>query len=67
MLVCFWGQSQLWKSLKALNYWQWETLAKMIGHLQLPPIISTGFLYMMDATGRPHTVTMDMAHSLEVH
>ena len=39
----------------------------MIGdRLHLPPVISTGFLYVMDATGRHHTVTMDMAHSLEV-
>ena len=37
-----------------------------IGRFQLPPIISTGFLYVMDATGRRHILTMDMAHSFEV-
>jgi len=60
---------------EALNHDQRESLAQtidrkleeMIGSgLQLPPVISTGFLYVMDATGRCHTLTMDMAHSLEV-
>jgi hypothetical protein len=61
------------ESTEALNHGQRETLGQtrrleeMIGdRLQLPPIISTGFLYVMDATGRQHTLTMDMAHSLEV-
>ena len=58
---------------EALNHHQRETIAQtidrrleeMMGHLQ-PSVISTGFLYVMDATGRRHTVTMDMAHSFEV-
>ena len=64
-----------WKSPEALNHGQRETVAQTIdrrlqemigGHLQLPPVISAGFLYIMDATGRRHTLTMDMAHSFEV-
>jgi len=60
---------------EALNHNQREYLAQtidrkledMIGSgLQLPPVISTGFLYVIDATGRRHTLTMDMAHSLKV-
>ena len=61
------------KFTEALSRSQRETLAQtrrleeMIGDgLQLPPTISTGFLYVMDATGRRHTLTMDMAHSFEV-
>jgi hypothetical protein len=62
-------------SPEALNHGQRETivqtidrrLEEMIGdRLQLPPVISTGLLHVMDATGRRHTVTMDMAHSFEV-
>ena len=63
-----------WKFAKVLNHGQRETvtqtidrrLEETIGRLQLPPVISTGFLYVMDATGRRHTLTMDMAHSFEV-
>ncbi|KIM45584.1 hypothetical protein M413DRAFT_442249 [Hebeloma cylindrosporum] len=41
-------------------------LVEMIaGGLHLPPRISTGLLYVMDATGRRHTLTMDIAHSFE--
>ena len=63
------------KSIEALNHGQRETVAQTIdrklqemigGCLQLPPVFSTGFLYVMDATGRRHTLTMDMAHSFEV-
>ena len=63
------------KSLpEALNHRQRETLAQIIdrrleeaiGCLKLPSVISTGFLYVMDAAGQHHKVTMDMAHSFEV-
>ena len=63
------------KSPEALSHSQRETVAKTIdrkleemmgGRFQLPPVISTGFLYVMDATGRRHMLTMDMAHSFEV-
>jgi hypothetical protein len=63
------------RSTEALKRGQRETVAQTIDkrleeivgdRLQLPPAISTGFLYVMDATGRRHTVTMDMAHSLKV-
>ena len=63
------------RSPEALKHGQRETVAQtidrrlreMIGvHLQLPPVISPGFLYVMDATGRRQTLTMDMAHSFEV-
>ena len=58
----------------ALTYGQRETVAQtidrrleeMIGRLQLPPIISTGFVYVMDATGQRYMLTMDMTHSFEV-
>jgi len=71
-VVCVFGSQ---KFPEVLNQGQWETAAQTIDRrleeiigtrLQLPPIISTGFLYVMDATGRRHTLTMDMAHSLEV-
>jgi hypothetical protein len=59
---------------EALNHGQRESLVQTIdrrleetiGRLQLPPVISTGFLYVMDATGQRHTLTMDMARSFEV-
>ena len=59
---------------EALKHGQRETVAQTIdrrlretiGHLQLPFIISTGFLYVIDAIGRHHTLMMDMAHSVEV-
>ena len=64
------------KSPEALNHGQRETvvqtidrrLEEMIGSrlVQLSLVISTGLLHVMDATGRRHTVTMDMAHSYEV-
>jgi hypothetical protein len=65
---------QPWKSTEILNHGQRESvtqtidrrLEETIGRLQLPPVISTGFLYAMDATSRRHTLTMDMAHSFEV-
>ena len=38
----------------------------MGSRLRLPPVISTGFIYVMDATGQRHTLTIDMAHSFEV-
>ena len=57
-----------------LTYGQWEPVAQtidrrleeMIGRLQLPPIILTGFLYVMDATGQRYMLMMDMMHSFEV-
>jgi len=64
--MCFALNSQPWKSPEALNHSQRETLAQTIGHLRLPPTISTGFLYVMDAAGQRHTLTMDMAHSFQV-
>ena len=59
---------------EGLNHCQRESLSltidkrvkEMISRLHLPPVISTGFLYVMDATGRRHTLTMDMTHSFEV-
>ena len=62
------------KAAKALNHCQRETLAlaidrrleEMIGRLQLPSVISMGFLYVIDAAGRRHVLTMNMAHSYEV-
>ena len=43
-------------------------IEEMMGRLPLPlpPTISMGFLYVMDATGRCHTLPMEMAHSFEV-
>jgi len=39
----------------------------MMGHSQpLPRTISMGLVYIMDATGRQHELTMNMARSLEV-
>ncbi|KDR68146.1 hypothetical protein GALMADRAFT_146629 [Galerina marginata CBS 339.88] len=32
---------------------------------QMPPTVSVGFIYVMDATGRKHPLTMNMAGSLE--
>ena len=59
---------------EALKHSQRETVAQTIdrrlretiGRLQLPFIISTGFLYVIDAIGRHHTLMMDMVHSVEV-
>ncbi|KDR68142.1 hypothetical protein GALMADRAFT_161217 [Galerina marginata CBS 339.88] len=49
-----------------------ERLEEMIGvfvqaqyRSQMPPIISVDFIYVMDATGRKHPLTMNMASSLE--
>lgn len=42
-----------------------ERLEEMIGRLQLPPVVSVGFIYIMDATGRRHELTMNMARSYE--
>jgi hypothetical protein len=64
--MCFWAKSQMQKSPEARNHFQQETLVQMMGRLHLPPIISTGFLYVMDATGQRHMLTMDMAHSFNV-
>jgi len=69
--TCFGPQKSL---PEALNHGQRETIAQtidkkleeMIGRLPLPPVVSTGFLHVMDATGRRYTVPMDMAHSFEV-
>ncbi|KAF8147889.1 hypothetical protein B0H34DRAFT_738642 [Crassisporium funariophilum] len=33
--------------------------------LQMPPTIAVGFIYVMDATGRNHPLTMNMAGSLQ--
>jgi hypothetical protein len=72
-MVCIWGLGS--PLSETLNHDQRESLAQTIdrrleemigGGLQLPPVISTGFLYVMDATGQRHTLTMDMAHSLKV-
>ena len=54
-MVCIFGSQ---KFPEALNQGQWETAAQTIDRrleeiigtrLQLPPIILTGFLYVMDA------------------
>ena len=36
------------------------------GHSNLPRTISVGFIYIMDATGRHHELTMNMARSFDV-
>jgi len=41
-------------------------LEEMMGHSQLPKTISVGLIYVMDATGRQHELTMNMARSFEV-
>ena len=41
-------------------------LEEMMGHSQLPRTISVGLIYIMDATGRQHALTMNMARSFEV-
>ena len=41
-------------------------LEEMMGYLQLPRTISVGLIYIMDATGRQHALTMNMARSFEV-
>ena len=40
-------------------------LEEMMGHSQLPRTVSMGLIYIMDATGRQHELTMNMARSLE--
>jgi len=42
-------------------------LEEMMGHLQLPPTISMGFVYVVDATARRHPLSMNMARSFEVY
>ena len=41
-------------------------LEEMMGRSQLPRTISVGLVYIMDATGRQHELTMNMARSFEV-
>jgi len=43
-----------------------ERLQEMMGHLPLPSTVSVGLVYIMDATGRCHELTMNMARSFEV-
>ncbi|KIM35191.1 hypothetical protein M413DRAFT_14710 [Hebeloma cylindrosporum] len=40
-------------------------LEEMMGRLQLPRTVSVGLVYIMDATGRQHALTMNMARSFE--
>lgn len=43
-----------------------EELKEMIGRIQVAPTVSVGFLNVIDATGRSHPLSMNMARSFEV-
>ena len=49
-----------------INHRMVESLQEMMGHLPLPSAVSVGLVYIMDATGRCHELTMNMARSFEV-
>jgi len=43
-----------------------ERLEEVLRRPQLPPTISMGFLNVIDATGRYHPLSMNMARSFKV-
>jgi len=43
-----------------------EQLKEMMGRIQLAPMVSVGFLNVIDATSRSHLLSMNMARSFEV-